>query len=233
MRSYGLQVIDTTIVGDSGSQAVLRKSQIYSYTNVYNNIIKMAEYSTVVVSINLCKVNIGLTKQTLASYLGYRNLPIYFTFNRIVSYDNNPCTDIELDVDTYMLTIIDLMHWALDNGLKICDMSCFQNDGVYCSAYVGNNHTISAGLYVYQCEHHFTPENAIARIINGKLHCIEKAPCKLCIDPYATTECVKCKLLPYCNGGCSHSRNIGKSYCPDEKDFLEEYLKIYYKKYYT
>lgn len=169
MKEYGLTNIDTTIVGIDLVHNYLRRTSNCSIDDIINNIVNIAKYVKVVVSINLCKANIMNAEAILRYFSKLGDLPIYFTFTRIVSYTNNPCKDIELDTDTYMKYVIQLSNWALDNNIKICDMSCFQSDGIYCGAYSCHNYTIGPKLYVYKCEHIFDPSTSYAQIVNGQI----------------------------------------------------------------
>ena len=233
MSKFGLTNIDTTLVGRSREHLGLRRSKCYGYDDVVKNIVNASKYVNVVVSINLCKTNTDSIIDLLNDFVEYADLPIYFSFTRIVSYENNPCEEIELEVDDYLEKVIQFANYAIDNGLKICDMSCFQNDGVYCGAYVRNNYTIGPGSYVYDCEHILSPEKAIGKIKDGNLIINNERKCDICIDPYEIEKCCECEILPYCNGGCHHLRKSGKDFCPDEKNYISEFLKLYYKKYYA
>jgi uncharacterized protein len=233
MKRYGLTNIDTTIVEIDSVNSHLRRTPNCPVENIIGNIVNIARYVNVVVSINLCRTNIMKAETILEYFLKFSDLPIYFTFTRIVSYNNNPCKDIELDIDTYMKQVVQLSNWALDNNLKICDMSCFQSDGIYCGAYACNNFTIGPKLYVYRCEHFFEPSNSYAQIIHGQMIYKSNMKQKGCIDPYNEKKCIECRILPYCNGGCEYLRNKGEYFCPVESEYLEEYLRIYCKKYYT
>ena len=230
MVEFGLEVVDTTIVGVENDFVKLGRYHSGGYKKVKENITKIASLVNVVVSINLCITNIKNVTSILDDFLEYSYLPIYFSFTRIVSYDNNPCKEIELDSEDYMKNVIACSNYSLDKGIKICDMSCFENDGVYCGNYVKENYLIAPGNYVFTCENEFAPQNAIGRIIDGKLELRKGNDCRLCIDPYETEECRECAILPYCNGGCVHMRKIGNDFCPPEKNYLEDYLKLYYRK---
>ena len=230
MVKLGLKSFDTTIVGNDAIFSKLGRSHSGNYTNVKNHIIEIAKILRVIVCINLCSINTECITNILNDFSQYPGLPISFSFLNITSYDNNPCPDLELDRDTYMKNVIKFSNYALDHGLSICDMSCFDNDGIYCGAYVKNNFTITPGNYIFKCENSFCPENAIGRITEGKLETNKSVRCDLCIDPYAIEKCLECKILPYCNGGCKHMRNLSRNFCPVESNYVEEYLKLYYRK---
>lgn len=236
MERYGLTNVTVSMVGTGAAQSMLRPSAECDYGRVVRNIISMTRHTKVIVNLNLCKRNIGDIREIFEELSGYRHSSLSFSFRRIVSYDNRPCAEIELDVDTYMKHVIELANWALDHQFCITDMSCFQNFGVYCGAYANNNYVVGPGLYLYQCDRSYDPRDSFAQIVNGALvYHLDGAgggSAELCPDPYKVDECRKCKLLPYCNGGCDYLRKTGKSACPPEKDYLEDYLKLYYRIFY-
>lgn len=236
MERYGLTNVTVSVVGTGGMHRVLRPSAEYDFDHVVRNIISIARYTNVIINLNLCKSNVGNIREIFEELSGYRHASLSLSFSRIVSYNHRPCAGIELDVDTYMKHVIELANWALDHQFRVSDMSCFQNFGVYCGAYANNNYVVGPALYLYQCDRSYDPEDSFAQIVNGALvYHLNQGGCgsaELCPDPYKVDECRNCKLLPYCNGGCAYLRKMGKSACPPEKNYLEEYLKLYYRIFY-
>ncbi|MDE6983740.1 MAG: SPASM domain-containing protein [Lachnospiraceae bacterium] len=236
MERYGLTNVTVSMVGTDEVHSALRPSKVYDAAGVIRNIVCMTRYTHVVVNLNLCKCNVEHIREIFEELSGYRHSSLSFTFNRIVSYDNRPCAELELDVDTYMRHVIELSNWALDHQYNISDMSCFQNFGVFCGAYANNNYVVGPGLYLYLCDRFYDPEESFAQIVDGVWQNRESdAGCgktQRCMDPYKFEECKTCSLLPYCNGGCNYLRDIGKNPCPPEKNYLEAYLKLYYRIFY-
>lgn len=236
MERYGLTNATVSMVGTGEIYRTLRPSAEYDFDDVIKNIISMIRHTNVIVNLNLCRSNMENIREVFEELSGYRRSSLSFSFSRIVSYRNRPCTEIELDVDTYMKRVIELANWALDNQFHISDMSCFQNFGVYCGAYAKNNYVVGPGLYLYQCDRSYDPKDSFGHIVDGALIChLNQAICEdadFCLDPYKIEECRNCKLLPYCNGGCDYLRKLGKDPCPPEKNYLEEYLKLYYRIFY-
>lgn len=229
MERYGLTNITVSVVGTGQTHDGLRASAEYGAENVFRNIVYMTRHTDVVVNINLCKTNIKNVKEIFGELSGYKRSSIFFTFSRIVSYEHRPCADIELDADTYIRHVLELSNWALDNQFRIGDMSCFQNFGIYCGAYAKQNYVVGPGLYLYQCDRFYDPDNAFAQIADGTIKYTGSQNSGICENPYENEECKNCKILPYCNGGCDYLRKLGKSACPAEKNYLEEYLKLYYR----
>ncbi|MDE7274963.1 MAG: radical SAM protein [Lachnospiraceae bacterium] len=236
MERYGMTNVTVSVVGMGETHSALRPATEYDSERVIRNIISMIRHTHVIVNLNLCKRNIDNIKEIFEELSGYRHSSLSLSFSRIVSYDHRPCAEIELDVDTYMKHVIEMSNWALDHQFHISDMSCFQNFGVYCSVYAKNNYVVGPGLYLYQCDRSYNPEDSFGHIVDGKLLYHKKETncdaTDFCIDPYKVDECFACKLLPYCNGGCDYLRKIGKNACPPEKNYLEEYLKLYYRIFY-
>lgn len=236
MERYGMTNATVSVVGLGETHSALRPSAEYDSARVIRNIISMTRYTNVIVNLNLCKRNIDNIRDIFEELSGYRHSSLSFTFSRIVSYDHIPCAEIELDVDTYMKHVIELSNWALDQQFRISDMSCFQNFSVFCGLYAKHNYVVGPGLYLYQCDRFYDPKDSFGQIADGALvYHPNHAACKdadFCIDPYQINECRECKLLPYCSGGCDYLRKIGKDPCPPEKNYLEEYLKLYYRIFY-
>lgn len=236
MEGYGLTNVTVSVVGTGETHMALRPAAGYDSDCVIKNIIRMTRHTNVMVNINLCKSNVENVMEIFENLLGYRHSSLSFYFSRIVSYAHRPCAELELDVDTYMKHVIRLANWALDHQFRICDMSCFQKFGVYCGVYTKDNYVVGPGLYLYQCDRSYDPDDSFAQIVNGALvYHLDRIGCKdttPCLDPYQIDTCRDCKLLPYCNGGCDYLRKIGKSACPPEKNYLEEYLKLYYRIFY-
>lgn len=42
-------------------------------------------------------------------------------------------------------------------------------------------------------------------------------------------ECMRCKLLPVCMGGCRSARFDGKTGCPEEKKDPEKFAREWYR----
>jgi len=236
MERYGMTNVTVSVVGIGEEHNQLRPSDIYTSDSVMRNIILMTRHTNVIVNLNLCKSNIEQISEVFEALSGYRYSSLSFTFSRIVSYTHKPCEEIVLDVDTYMKHVIALSNWALDHRFRISDMSCFQNFGVFCGVYAKHNYVVGPGLYVYQCDRFYNPKDAFAQIVNGTLtynqyNAVSNEK-EYYIDPYQIEECRNCKILPYCNGGCDYLRKIGKDACPPEKNYLEDYLKLYYRIFY-
>lgn len=233
MEHYGLTNATVSMVGTGEIHNALRPSKEYDSDRVIRNIISMLRHTNVVVNLNLCRKNIENIREIFEELSGYRHSSLSFTFSRITSYEHRPCAELELDIDTYMKHVIELANWALDHQFRVSDMSCFQNFGVYCGAYAKNNYVVGPGLYLYQCDRSYDPNDAFAKIADGTLRYRENGigcgNAGLCLDPYKVDACRTCRLLPYCNGGCDYLRKIGKCACPPEKDYLEEFLKLYYR----
>ena len=85
---------------------------------------------------------------------------------------------------------------------------------------------------LYTCVHEYDPKYAVGNVRDGILPDKEEEyktfrTVNASIDP----ECRTCKVFPMCNGGCRRYRiNKGKRLCIDEKQSMELYIDMLYRK---
>ena len=127
------------------------------------------------------------------------------------------------------MKIIEAMNYCLDNNINIMDMSCFESEGIFCSAYLNNSLSVAPGGLVFKCSEQFSPDNSFGYLNDGNV-IITNQKILECKDCFKNSKCINCKYLPYCYGGCMESERRGRSACPSEVDFLEQYLILYYKR---
>jgi len=94
----------------------------------------------------------------------------------------------------------------------------------FCAAQLKKSYLIHPSGRIYKCANDNSIENSIGVVTeNGFLLSKQFTPC----NPYFDSKCRSCDILPYCNGGCFFARQNGKDYCPHEKNYLPELLKLY------
>lgn len=229
----GIDLVETTIAGLKQEHDLIRitHSMLPTFSNVISNICKLSNYFRMILTINVSSKNINSLIKILDYLLSLKNINyenIYITFTRIEISKQNKCDELVIPEHTYHEKVLCALNYALDNKIKICDPTCFSSNNIFCDAYKKYSYTIGPNSLLYKCTDTFNEDFAIGNITkDGKIKISLNIKCKNWLND---NKCLECKFLPYCNGGCMAKRNINDSPCPSEIPFLDEYLKIYYRK---
>jgi len=228
----GINHIETTLAGTREKHNELRRQT--NGTNTFDAIIRnlngIAKHVRVIVSIDLTTTNIDTCEDLLNFMKTLKNHKnIYFVFNRVESHKSNECDELCLNIDTFNSNAINLYNYCLDIGLNICDPTNFDNKFIYCPANMMHSYTISPTGQVYTCCEDYNDEASVGYIGEGGNLVINNHHFNV-RDPYSIPKCIDCEILPYCCGGCLNLESKDKTHCPTEKDFLSDYLLIYYRK---
>lgn len=236
LKEIKISQINTTLAGTKKFHDNLRytKEKKNTFDVIVSNIKNASNDINVLVSVNVTKTNID----DLYDFLEFAKCSelthnISFCFDPVVSYSSNPCDEICLKDKEVNRYVLNLYKYAIDKGLNICDITKFNQNFIYCGADYENSYTVDFMGKVYKCTEFYNEENSIGIIgEDGKFNAF-KFQFLSVKDPFNDEVCSKCNILPYCYGGCSTKRRCQKSFCPLEKEFIEEYLKIYYLKYFN
>ncbi len=124
--------------------------------------------------------------------------------------------------------IFSLLKLAHDKGYHI-ENRCESEDFCFCEADNPGFYTIDPLGNIYLCVHDYKPDFSIGNVFEGI------SPTKLSefysfrnVSVLNDTECMNCKVLPICNGGCRKFRFEGKKQCIFEKDNLDLYVENIY-----
>ncbi|MCR5036427.1 MAG: SPASM domain-containing protein [Bacteroidales bacterium] len=127
--------------------------------------------------------------------------------------------------------IFDLLKIAHDKGYHI-ENRCESEDFCFCEADNPGFYTIDPLGNIYLCVHDYKPEFSIGNVFKGitpekqtQFYAFRN------VSVLNDDECMNCKVLPICNGGCRKFRFEGKKQCIFEKDNLDLYVENIYHKY--
>jgi len=234
MANNNFERVDTTIAGLENCHNFLRASFENSenaYRNVLKNIKKIIMRNIkVCICINVSRLNYQNLNEIITNIVNELGKnKIYFSFLKIFNYANCHCHELIIDDKLYQEKIIETMKFCLDRDINIMDLSCFDSEGLFCGAYMNNSISIAPGGLVFKCTEQFSPENSYGLIKDGEEVVTNRTilECKNC---FTVEKCISCKYLPYCFGGCLESERRGRSSCPSEINYLDEYLELYYRK---
>lgn len=127
--------------------------------------------------------------------------------------------------------IFSLLKLAHDKGYHI-ENRCESEDFCFCEADNPGFYTIDPLGNIYLCVHDYKPDFSIGNVFEGI------NPTKLSefysfrnVSVLNDSECMNCRVLPICNGGCRKFRFEGKKQCIFEKDNLDLYVENIYHRY--
>ena len=85
---------------------------------------------------------------------------------------------------------------------------------------------------LFTCTHSMNKTDSVGNVCNGfgSQSNLSKYAKFVNVGPLADQECLGCRLLPLCKGGCRRARFLGKKVCSDVKYSTEEYVLQKYHK---
>ena len=224
--------IETTIAGNEVVHNKLRNSNNKSgYSVTVKNIADLSKLTKIIINFNVHSENYKTILEDTLNVIKQSKKPenIYIVYNRVVSYDNNPCEEIVISKEKYNESVLNAYNYLLDKGINICDATCFDNNYIYCNGCKENFYTIIPGGYLFKCSSNFSKNNSIGFI--DEIGEIKYNGSKNIKDSNNIISCEECEYFYYCCGGCLSS-DKKEGCCPIEIGSLNEYFKIYLKKNY-
>lgn len=96
---------------------------------------------------------------------------------------------------------------------------------VYCAYDEIDCHTINANLELERCS---SSDRVIGKIdANGVVNYNKNMDKKMLREPFEEKECIECKVLPMCMGGCAFLKDLGHDKCLHDKYILDALIKQY------
>jgi uncharacterized protein len=87
----------------------------------------------------------------------------------------------------------------------------------YCDVDLKDHYTINPNGDVFLCDHDTSPSMCLFNIASADCNLFQKSNALqakwLSLDPFSDKECVECKILPLCQGGCRLARYRGGKSC--------------------
>lgn len=134
----------------------------------------------------------------------------------------------EKQADSAYKGIFSLLKTAHEKGYHI-ENRCEYEDFGFCEADNLGFYTIDPLGNIYLCVHDYKPEFAVGNVVEGIIAAKQAEFYSFkntsVLNDY---ECLNCKVLPICNGGCRKFRFEGKKQCIFEKDNLDLYVQNIY-----
>ena len=231
LKRVGVGRIETTIAGTAEFHDALRRTRTNepTFAQIIENIERAREDFLIILAVNITSSNLE-NIPALLEFLKEKSLVenVYLTLKQVESYANNTCAELALCGNTYSQYIVDMYKYAMQLGLNICDVTKFNSDCVYCSTDYERSYVVDPEGYIYKCVERYTEETREGYLgTEGEI--VFTGGKNLQVrDVFTEEKCRDCTILPYCYGGCSDKRKRNLDFCPEEKEQIEEYLKLYY-----
>lgn len=130
--------------------------------------------------------------------------------------------------------IYELQKAAINRGFVVDDQyDKHQFRFAHCEADSQGFYSIDPLGNLYTCVHEYDPKYAVGNVRDGILpEKEEEYNTFRMVNASTDPECKTCKVFPMCNGGCRRYRiNKGKHFCIDEKQSMELYIDMLYRKF--
>lgn len=222
-----------------GPKEVHDRRRIYrngngTFETIIENIKKIYRDFNIVIRINIDQTN-GENVDLLLQYLvmnGLKEIPI--SIKGVVSSEERDVSKLQYADRALSDIIWEKNKFAQELGIKTAIMQFFdiQTDR-FCIVDCINQFIISPDGRLFKCGESYLDEDKglCGRIdpSNGSFEINTNQFQKWVKDPFEDKECISCKLLPMCFGGCQMKRNVKqtKPCNMDLKYHLSDYLKLY------
>ncbi|AAD36396.1 radical SAM protein [Thermotoga maritima MSB8] len=130
--------------------------------------------------------------------------------------------------DRESLNILNFYESAAKRGFNVFLPVLVQNR--YCEYDCVSSVVIGPQGELYPCTVRVGKGMEIGRLTNRGLEYDRKKYLRWhSFDAFESEECMRCKLLPVCMGGCRSARFDGKTGCPEEKKDPEKFAREWYR----
>lgn len=204
-----------------------------TYDKIINNIKKASKYISINLRVNVNKDTYQYVDKLFNDLIGIPNLCI--AIKAIVPASYKKYEQEVLTAKDYAKIVVRKYFYAQKLGLKTAIDQLFQGSVYrYCIVDSDSQFIISPTGKVFKCgESYLDDEEGIIGEINneGKIEIDEIKKVLWDKDPFSFNECIDCKILPLCLGGCQMKRNVKniESCSPEYKYSLDELVKNYYE----
>ena len=232
LRQFRVSHLQITLDGPPEVHDRLRptRSGEGTFSRILQNIQHAAEYLPITIRINTLEENIQAVGQLIEVLedAGLRN-KVLFLIKAVVSSPANPCEDSCLSPVTFSLKAIEQYRRAFERGWVIFPNIEHLRTYEFCIADSANHFLVDPHARLYKCGERFTIDESVGYIRDDGHEVLnfERWANWVARDPFAYQECVECKILPLCMGGCSMKRFWKKKdWCLEVRHNLDKFLQL-------
>lgn len=244
-KKYKISGAQITVDGPAhihNKRRVLKSREENNFETVINSIKKLKKSNLRPgVRINIDKSNIKYVDELLNFFKQNEMSDVGIHFGQVTEY-TQACKSIGdycYDTEDFSKILIDLQNKLNENGFKGAIGSIYYPSlkGNYCGADQINSFVIDPEGYMYKCWNEIGYTNYsignikdISKNLKPESYQFSNTLKYATHSPFDSKECVECKLLPVCMGGCPYfnvNRDTSKP-CEKWKYNLEQIIKYTY-----
>jgi len=244
LKNCGIQVLQITLDGHRSFHNKIRNTLggQETYDRILHNIIEASNDGfSIILRTNIDKNNLNsiytLIDEVAETKVNKDN--IYFSpcmVHDTKTSKNNYCGNCFSNLEFSSLEP-ELFLYALKKGFKV-NKQLLSTHFTFCGANTMALHVVDSHANILKCWCNLgnAENNKIGYIKeNGDIHITDHNVLSrwMAWDPFAIAECVQCKALPVCMGGCMYYNLIGETDaievgCSKRKYNLEDMMKLFY-----
>ena len=223
----GITALNTTLIPGKKLHDTYRTTSDNrpTFFVIYENIKKAVNFFDVTINMNItncCTIEDVKMLLELLQKDCSEQFKVYFSRVENCGKGNS---SIFMPKEVYRTFYMECLKVVQELGIKTSLTSNFYNKCIFCSAQHRYSFLVLGDGLLFKCTERFTSEDAVGYVDKCGFH-LNQFFHRNVSDPFNDKKCKSCVLLPYCNGGCTSKRAIGKDYCPEEKDYLDDILRI-------
>ncbi len=229
--------VQITLDGYKDSHDRLRKQRngSGSFDRIYKNIIDFHDSGTnaaLTIRVNCTDENFGSVPELVNAFPEFvrERTQIFFRWVLANSASGNKEFSAIARGSAPFVGLATLYDLASDAGWKLSNPIRSDNP-VYCEVDFRDHYTIGPGGDIFLCTHTFDTRERIGSllVLDQNQPVIEPRHSTgiarwLSTDCFNDAECLSCKVLPICKGGCRKERLEGHKACVEEKRSLANYI---------
>jgi uncharacterized protein len=221
LPELSIRSVQITLDGDQRSHDSLRKqtSGEGSYNVIYKNILDF----NLTLRFNCTDANFKSVRSVLESFPTYVKNKVTIFFRWVWENEASDYKEFAINMRGNKLykELSNLYAHSDSLGWKTSNPSNSFKNG-YCEVDFLDQYHIDPLGNLYLCTHTFKESEAIGSIFrNFNSSNIKYITKWYSINPFDDNECIECKLLSICLGGCRKSKFEGKKECIEEKSAID------------
>jgi uncharacterized protein len=210
-----------------------------TFDKIIENLVKLKKYKIITsIRINIDRTNMNSVEELMKILVdnGLQSLPI--SLGHVMDF-TDACKSISEDClagSEFSEICIDLSRKFVENGFEIIGRKMYPTViGKFCGANYISNFVLDPSGNVYKCWNEIgNKSKSIGNLADSSVpddRMLANNIKYMTWSPFDYEECIGCKYVPICMGGCSYlGMKSNKPFCTDWKYQIEKYLRFTYAK---